>query len=43
VDRLSLLRIGFSKALFLSHGTPGTAEQGRNTALNALEPVFGGG
>ncbi len=34
-------RIGFSNALFLAHGTPNTAEPGRNTAPDALESVFG--
>ena len=35
--------IGFLHTFFLPHETPNTAEQVRNTALNALEPVFGGG
>ncbi len=33
--------MGFSNALFLSHGTPNAAEQGRHTAPDALESVFG--
>jgi putative ABC transport system substrate-binding protein len=33
--------IGFSNALFLPHGTPNTAEQGRHTAPDVLESVFG--
>lgn len=33
--------LGFSNALFLPHGTPNTAKQGRSTAPDALESVFG--